>query len=95
MREMDLMMKYNMLDKENFLIWYDDLGGDMEQNATMTKAFISNFYTLQEKFPFLDADKNIGMVVAGGWIGVHEWRHLNGIISSMNVRELIAALGAV
>ena len=81
-----------MLDKDNFLIWYDDLGGDLTNNATMTKAFISNFFTLQKRFPHLDERTNLGLVIAGGWIGTNEWRHLNGIISSMNVPELINTL---
>ena len=95
MKEMDFIIKFDMLDRDNFLIWYDDLGGELDQNSTMTKAFISNFFALQKKFPFLDQRVNLGVVVAGGWIGTNEFRHLNGIISSLNVPQLIEGLVAV
>lgn len=79
---MELITQMELLDETNFLIWYDDLGG------AMTSAFINNFLTLQQKYPFLK-ESNMGLVRARGWLGVNEGHHLNGLIGSMNIQNLI------
>lgn len=83
---MEFITKFDMVDENNFLIWYDDLGNDM------TKAFIDNFFALQKKLPFLSEKKNIGLLRARGWLGVNEYHHLNGLIGSMDVEKLIQSL---
>jgi hypothetical protein len=86
---MDYLIKFDLLDPNNFLVWYDDLGGGM------TSAFINNFYTLQKKFPFLDDKKNIGIIKARGWLGTNEYHHSNGLISSLDVRDLLQTFASL
>ena len=79
---MEQIIENDLLDPENFVIWYDDL------DELMTISFERNFLALKKKFSFLK-DENIGTISIRGWLGVNEDYHVNGIISSMNVENLL------
>lgn len=73
--EYDMLEKFNLLDDEFVIVW-DDLGGDMSE------AFYKIFKRLQQRFNLSDDNKSI--VQLRGWLGIHEYCHNIGIIYKLS-----------
>ncbi len=70
--EFKMLLKYELIDTENFILIWDDLGGPM------TKQFIKIYKSLSTK---LSLNKNnLALNRYNGWLGNHECKHLIGII---------------
>jgi len=83
MYEMNMLIKLKLFNEEHFVLWYDDMGGDM------TKGFFNNFVRLRETlFPHLN-ENNIALVSVNGWLGSQEFKHTNGIISNLNIHDIL------
>jgi hypothetical protein len=84
--EMSFLMDYNLIDTSNFFFMYNSLGNDM------SKAFAKIFLLLQKKVPTLNTKKNIKLLRVRNWLGINEGHALNGMISTLDLDQLISEL---
>lgn len=77
----------NVLDDE-FILYYDDLG-----EPNIQKAF---FEIAQRIFKLknIKPKNHVALVKVNGWLGQHDvvGKHINGVISSLNLKDLISNL---
>ena len=85
-----LMMEYNNLINnimsDNFILYYDDLYPQESRNKceTMTDAFFNIARELKKK----NTNITIALLNVNGWLGNHEYVHTNGIITTLNLKEI-------
>jgi hypothetical protein len=70
--EYEMMEKYNVFDRENFIIFWDDLGGKM------TRSFDKITRSMKRKYSVRPGD--CYLLELSGWIGEHEFKHQIGIV---------------
>lgn len=70
--EYKMIEKYALLDNDEFLIFWDDLGGEM------TESFNKISTNLMDKYPQNKIEKLI--LPLRGWLGINEYKHEIGII---------------
>jgi hypothetical protein len=63
---------------DDFILYYDDL-----QNPSMRKFFLE----ICEKYKEKDASITTALLQVNGWLGQHEGPHVNGIITSIDMRK--------
>lgn len=78
LQEHAMLDKFDLLDHDEFIIVWDDLGG------LMSDTFMKIFTMLQKKFHLPDSAKM--MIDVRGWLGINEPYHRVGII--MNVKNV-------
>lgn len=74
--EFEMIKKYDLLNEEEFIIIWDDLGG------IMTEAFNKIWNQLYSKYQdrvFMQ------LVQVRGWLGINEYLHTIGIIAKLNI----------
>ena len=82
-----LLAEYNYYIKDalapNFILYYDDLHNPANGMPDAFKQIFANLKTIRPNITgaFLEAN---------GWLGHHEFRHLNGIITSLDLREVLS-----
>tara|TARA_R110002051_G_scaffold325548_1_gene428794 strand:+ start:1510 stop:2268 length:759 start_codon:yes stop_codon:yes gene_type:complete len=64
---------------DDFILYYDDL-----QNPSMQQFFVEMCKQKKEKNPSLST----AFLKVNGWLGEHEAQHVNGIITSLNLRKI-------
>jgi hypothetical protein len=64
---------------EEFILYYDDL-----DNPEMRDVFINIFKDMKAKKPHISG----ALLRVNGWLGQHEHAHLNGIITSLDLRKI-------
>jgi hypothetical protein len=83
-----LIAEYNYYIKnalaEDFILYYDDLHNPANG---MPEAFKEIYLKIKTDRP----DVTGAFLKANGWLGQHEFQHLNGIITSLDLKELAAA----
>lgn len=77
--EFEMLKKYELIDKNGFIIFWDDLGGEM------TDAFVKIIKQLRSLNEV--SIRNCFILSLNGWIGEHEKKHNIGIISNLNLNE--------
>ena len=70
--EFKMMEKYNVFNKDSFVIFWDDLGGEM------TDSFLSIISQMKKKYNVKRS--NCYVLELSGWIGQQEFKHQIGII---------------
>ena len=75
--EYDSFIKDGLSD--DFILYYDDL-----QNPPMQKVFLEICQEHQQKNPSTTG----GFLKVNGWLGQHEDPHINGIITSIDIRNV-------
>ena len=77
-----LLSEYNNYIKdalsEDFILYYDDL-----QNQDMQKVFVEISKDLKSQYTNVTS----AFLVVNGWLGQHEFAHLNGIVTSLDLRS--------
>lgn len=76
LHEYKMLEKYDLIDSEEFIIVFDDLGGDM------TTSFFKIFNNLYEKYNLHFNQRFI--IPLRGWLGVNEDNHQVGFIVHLN-----------
>ncbi len=85
-----LMTEYNNLINnimnDNFILYYDDLQFHKPRNkqGDMTDAFFSIAEKIQKKYTNI----TVALLKVNGWLGNHEHKHTNGIITTLNLKEI-------
>lgn len=85
-----LMSEYNnLINKimnDKFILYYDDLQFHKPRNKheTMTDAFFSIAEEIQKKYTNI----TVALLKVNGWLGNHEHKHVNGIITTLNLKEI-------
>jgi len=74
--EFEMIKKYGLLEKEFVIVW-DDLGGQMTSSFMRIWADLSRQSNL--------ADTNKAITHCRGWLGINEYPHTIGIIASFSV----------
>lgn len=76
----------NNILSDNFILYYDDLQMHLERSGyeDMTDAFLVIAEDFQKKYTNL----TIALVKVNGWLGNHEFKHVNGIITTLNLKEI-------
>lgn len=72
LKEYEMICKYNLLDRDEFLLIWDDLGGNMSNTFNVI------WNDLKLKYNLRDESKQIFLL--NGWIGKNEYKHEIGII---------------
>ena len=70
--EYAMIRRYDLIDRNNFIILWDDLGGDM------TPAFLDILARIESDYGL--TSENLAINRYRGWMGQHEQKHLIGII---------------
>jgi len=70
--EYEMMEKYNVFNKNSFVFFWDDLGGEM------TNSFLSIINQMKRKYNVKRSDCYV--LELSGWIGQQEFKHQIGII---------------
>jgi len=70
--EFKMIQKYKLLNNDEFIIMWDDLGGEM------TISFMKIWFELKRKYNL--RKKNMFMINLRGWLGVNEAYHTYGVI---------------
>jgi len=70
--EHGMIKRYDLLDRDNFIILWDDLGGEM------TPAFLDIHVQMESDFGL--TSRNLAVNRYRGWVGQHEPEHLVGMI---------------
>lgn len=70
--EYEMLRKYELIDPDRFVYFFDDLGG------FMTDQFLKIFKDMKSKYQL--SNSNVALNLYNGWLGQHENKHLNGII---------------
>lgn len=70
--EYAMLDKYNLIDEQEFIMVWDDLGGQMSEK------FLIIFNHLKEKFNLTEENKRL--VDVYGWLGNNESKHTIGVI---------------
>jgi hypothetical protein len=70
--EYDMMVKYNVLDPNSFIIFWDDLGGKM------TKSFDKIVKKMKSSYSI--SSKDCYFLELSGWVGQYEFKHQIGMI---------------
>ena len=79
--EYDSYIKEALADE--FILYYDDL-----QNPSMQQFFIEVCKNHKEKNPHIST----ALLQVNGWLGEHESPHVNGIITSLDLRKILPFL---
>ncbi len=85
-----LMSEYdnliNNIMNDNFILYYDDLYFHKPRNKqeNMTDAFFS----IAERFQKKNTNITVALLKVNGWLGNHEGKHTNGIITTLNLKEI-------
>jgi hypothetical protein len=66
---------------DDFILYYDDLG-----NEAMRHVFLDIATDIHRKRP----NTTSAFIEVNGWLGQHEHRHLNGIITSLNIGQILS-----
>lgn len=72
LKEYEMIKKYALLDNDQFVMVWDDLGG------IMTDAWRTIFKDIQQQHNLPDNAATLAQL--RGWLGVHEYLHIIGII---------------
>jgi hypothetical protein len=83
--EYSMIKSYELLDADEFLFVWDDLGDEM------TTSFMQIWHELRQKYNLRSKSKLI--ISLRGWIGINEGRHLIGIVMKVNKGTGIVAKG--
>jgi hypothetical protein len=75
--EHDMLKKYNLIDDEEFVILWDDLGDDMTKSFDIISNDLKKNYDLKKN--------NIMILPLSGWLGINEHKHEIGII--INIKK--------
>ena len=86
-----LMSEYNNLLvnvlNDDFILNYDDL--QFTNNPTFNTVTMNDaFFTIAKKFREKNPNIYVALVMVNGWLGQHEHKHANGIITTLNIREI-------
>ena len=86
-----LLSEYNnLINKilsDNFILYYDDLQPYTSNNTNMTDAFFIIAKELQNKYTNI----TVAILRVNGWLGNHENAHFNGIITTLNLKEIFTS----
>jgi len=66
---------------EDFILYYDDLG-----NEAMRYVFLDIATDIHKKRP----NTTSALLEVNGWLGQHEHAHLNGIVTSLNIGQILS-----
>lgn len=71
---------------DNFILYYDDLQTHLPRNRNddMTDAFYIIGKKIKEKYN----NVTVAILQVNGWLGNHEHKHTNGIITTLNLKEI-------
>ena len=76
----------NNIMSDNFILYYDDLHyhKPRNENTDMTDAF----FIIAEKYQKKNPNIKVALVQVNGWLGNHEHKHTNGIITTLDLKEI-------
>jgi hypothetical protein len=75
--EYEMIKRYDLLDRGQFLMMWDDLGGKM------TSEFLCIYQDMQQTAGL--AAKNLSINRYRGWVGEYEREHMIGVLSKLGV----------
>lgn len=80
---------FNNILNDNFILYYDDLNFQKPRNIkeNMTDAFFIIAKELQKNYTNI----NVALLKVNGWLGNNEYKHVNGIITTLNLKEIITS----
>ena len=86
-----LMSEYNNMIKdilsEEFILYYDDLNWDNNpENEDMDTAFSNISQDIRKNRQ--DKKITVALLNVNGWLGNHEFKHTNGIITTLDIKTI-------
>ena len=88
-----LISEYNNLINnilnDNFILYYDDLQdhSPRNENIDMTDAFFNIAKKIKNNYHNI----TVALLKINGWLGNHEHTHTNGIITTLNLKEIFSS----